>query len=56
MQIVHPDWDQEQVDAEVARIVAEQPTFPDPFMHPSDGMNPDGGSTTDTTGEPPVNG
>jgi len=56
VRIVHPDWDQDQVDAEVARIVAEQPTFPDPFMHPSDGNLTDGGSTTDPTGDPTRNG
>jgi A118 family predicted phage portal protein len=56
VQIVHPDWDQEQIDAEVARIVAEQPTFPDPFMHPSDGNLTDGGNTADPTGDPAVNG
>ena len=36
VQLVHPDWDEIQVDAEVARIVAEQPVIADPFAHPED--------------------
>jgi A118 family predicted phage portal protein len=59
--MVHPDWDQDKIMAEVALITAAReaakpPALPDPmFMHPSDG-NGDGGSATDTSGGAPVNG
>lgn len=38
--IVHPDWDQSQIDTEVALIRAQKPAaLPDPmFMHPSEGI------------------
>jgi hypothetical protein len=50
--MVHPDWDEDDVDAEVALIQAERqagqpPALPDPmFTHPDD--NPDGGLTDGT--------
>lgn len=57
VQIVHPDWDADQVDAEVKLIVAQQPVFADPFMHPSDGMsNGDGTGSSSPAGDAAVNG
>jgi A118 family predicted phage portal protein len=43
--MLHPDWDDEQITAEIALINAQKPAaLPDPmFMHPSDGMT-DGGT------------
>jgi A118 family predicted phage portal protein len=42
--MLHPDWDDEQISAEIALINAQKPAaLPDPmFMHPSDGMTSDG--------------
>jgi len=52
VKIVHPDWDDEQVDAEVALIMAESPIMPDPTMFGS--VVDDGGTDTSTgaSGQP----
>lgn len=58
--MVHPDWDEDEVREEVARIQAEQKALqpaplPDPmFIHPDDGSLTDGG--TPDAGVPAVNG
>jgi A118 family predicted phage portal protein len=54
--MVHPDWDEDQIQAEVALIKAQQPAMPDPTMFGTqpvgadDGGNPAGSS--DTTNDP----
>lgn len=54
VQIVHPDWDEEQVDVEVARILEELPIMPDPTMFGTvvddGGTEPD--TSTGTSGQP----
>lgn len=42
VRLVHPDWDEDQVAAEVARIEAEQ-SLADPTQTGADGPPPDGG-------------
>lgn len=49
VQMVHPDWDEDQVDAEVDAIVAESPVFPDPTSFGTvidDGTSDDPGAGT----------
>lgn len=50
--MIHPDWDEDQVNAEVALIKADQPTVPDPTLFrppgavaPSAGLPQDGKPT-----------
>ncbi|MDQ0100452.1 A118 family predicted phage portal protein [Paenarthrobacter nicotinovorans] len=51
VQIVHPDWDEEQVDAEVKQIMAEASIMPDPTMF---GTVVDDGATPAGTGGQPT--
>lgn len=56
VRLVHPDWDDDQVDAEVALINAEYEAKNPPLMDPMGGAVPEdeqgvtGGDTTDTAG------
>lgn len=54
VQMLHPDWDADQVDEEVKRILAEQPIIADPFQHPDD--EDDDGTDPAEAGEPALNG
>lgn len=51
VRLVHPDWEKEQVDKEVAKIQAQQPVW-DPFAAP-DGPRPDGDENPDGAPERP---
>jgi hypothetical protein len=58
VEMLHPDWEEEQIDAEVALIQSETapPALPDPmFMHPTDGSVTDGAPADNTAGESAVN-
>lgn len=59
VEMLHPDWEDEQIDAEVALIHTESAPapLPDPmFVHPSDGSLTDGTDPADAGDGPPVNG
>lgn len=47
--MVHPDWDETAVDAEVTKIMAEKPTVPDPTTF-GFGAAPAGDPSVDSTG------
>lgn len=51
VQLVHPDWDDDLVDAEVARILAEAPVMPDPTLFGSE-VDENGDTGTGATGQP----